>query len=66
MAQYKAGPGVSAAIEQGLLAVTWNGAGGSELRARYAVDSGQPLIRELAVKKSGGYTPTQVRHKRFS
>ncbi len=42
MSQYKAASGLTAAIEQGALAVTWNGSNGSELRARYAIDNGQP------------------------
>lgn len=54
MSQYKAASGLSAAIEQGALAVTWGGSNGSELRARYAIDNGQPVVRELAVRKSGG------------
>ena len=54
MSQYKAASGLTAAIEQGALAVTWNGSNGSELRARYAIDNGQPVVRELAVRKSGG------------
>ena len=41
-------------MEQDVLAVTWAGQGGSEVRARYAIDAAQPVIRELAVKKSGG------------
>ena len=54
MSQYKAASGLTAAIEQGALAVTWNGSNGSELRARYGIDNGQPVVRELAVRKSGG------------
>ncbi len=54
MSQYKATSGLTAAIEQGALAVTWGGTNGSELRARYAIDNGQPVVRELAVRKSGG------------
>ncbi|MEO5739323.1 MAG: hypothetical protein ABIS29_01835 [Vicinamibacterales bacterium] len=54
MSQYKSASGLTAAIEQGALAVTWNGSNGSELRARYAIDNGQPIVRELAVRKSGG------------
>jgi hypothetical protein len=53
MSQYKAASGLTAAIEQGALAVTWNGSNGSELRARYAIDNGQPVVRELAVRKNG-------------
>ena len=54
MWQYKAASGLTAAVEQGALAVTWNGSNGSELRARYAINNGQPIVRELAVRKSGG------------
>ena len=54
MSQYKAASGLTAAIEQGALAVTWNGSNGSELRARYGIDNGQPVVRELAVRKTGG------------
>src|SRR5688572_23706161 len=58
MTQYKGASGLTVAIEQGALAVTWNGSNGSELRARYAIDNGQPIVRELAVRKSGGQWAT--------
>jgi len=54
LAQYKATQGLTAAVEQDALVVSWTGQGGADLRARYAIESGQPVIRELAVKKSGG------------
>ena len=54
MSQYKAAPGQTAAVEQDALAVTWTGSNGSELRARYGITNGQPIVRELAVRKSGG------------
>jgi hypothetical protein len=54
MSNYKAASGLTAAVEQGALAVTWAGANGTELRARYAIDNAQPVVRELAVRKSGG------------
>jgi len=54
LTQYKAASGLTAAIEQDALTVTWNGASGSELRARYGITNGQPIVRELAVRKSGG------------
>ena len=54
MSQYKAVPGQTAAVEQDALAVTWTGSNGSELRARYGITNGQPIVRELAVRKSGG------------
>src|SRR4030095_16494950 len=54
LSQYKASSGLTAAIDQDLLVVTWAGQNGSEVRARYAIDGGQPVIRDLAVRKSGG------------
>ena len=54
MTQYKASTGLTAAMEQDLLAVTWSGQAGTELRARYGVDRGQPVVRDLAVRKQGG------------
>src|SRR4029453_819853 len=54
MSQYKAAAGMTASMDQNVLTVAWNGQNGSEMRTRYAIDSGQPLVRELAVRKAGG------------
>lgn len=54
LSQYKAASGLTAGIAQGALAVTWNGSSGTEVRASYAIDNGQPVVRELAVRRSGG------------
>jgi hypothetical protein len=54
MAQYKSSSGLTAAMDQNVLTVAWNGQNGSEMRTRYAVDGGQPIVRELAVRKAGG------------
>src|SRR5882724_9122325 len=54
LSQYKAAQGLTAAVDQDALVVSWSGQNGADLRARYAIDSGQPVIRDLAVKKSGG------------
>ena len=54
LTQYQPVTGLTAVAERDGLAVTWEGQNGSELRARYAIDSGQPVIRELAVRKAGG------------
>jgi hypothetical protein len=51
---YTAATGLTATVEQDTLVVTWAGDQGNELRARYAIDAGQPVIRELAVRKRGG------------
>ena len=54
LSQYKAAQGLTAAVEQDALVVSWAGQNGADLRARYAIDSGQPVLRDLAVKKAGG------------
>ena len=46
LSQYQAA-GLTAAIEQDLLVVSWAGQNGADLRARYAIDGGQPVVREL-------------------
>src|ERR1035437_7747923 len=46
MAQYTGSTGLTA------------GQGGSEVRARYAIENGQPVIRDLAVRKQGGQWAT--------
>src|SRR6185312_5743941 len=58
MSQYKASPGLTAAVEQDLLVVIWAGQGGSEVRARYAIERGQPVARGLALPKQGGQCAT--------
>src|SRR5262249_34167642 len=54
MGQYAAADGLTARVEANVLVVTWKGQGpSSELRARYAIDGGTPIVRELAVRKAG-------------
>src|SRR5438067_9653385 len=62
LSQYKAASGLTAAVEQDSLVVSWTGQNGADLRARYAIDSGQPVVRELAVKKAGGQWTTLGRN----
>jgi hypothetical protein len=54
LSQYKSTSGLTAAIDQDLLVVTWAGQNGAEMRARYAIDGGKPVVRDLAIRKSGG------------
>jgi hypothetical protein len=54
LTQYKAGTGLTAAIDGDLLTVAWNGQGTSQLRARFAIDSGTPTVRDLSVRRNGG------------
>src|SRR2546428_9816335 len=54
LSQYKASQGLTAAVEQDSLLVSWTGQNGADLRARYAIDRGQPVVRELSVRKANG------------
>src|SRR4029077_9857853 len=58
MTQYKESAGLAAAVEQDLLVVTWAGQAGSDVRARYAIERGQPVVRDLSVRKQGGQWAT--------
>lgn len=58
LTEYKAIAGLTAVVEQDALVVTSEGQGGSALRTRYAIENGQPLIRELAVRKPGAQWTT--------
>src|SRR5258706_719294 len=62
LSQYKASQGLTAAVEQNSLLVSWAGHNGADLRARYAIDGGQPVVRELAVRKAGGQWTTLGRN----
>ena len=53
LAQYKSAAGLTVALAQDQLVVNWRGERETELRARYAILDGQPLIRDLAVRKAG-------------
>lgn len=59
LAGYKPAPGLAAEVSADLLTVTWDGAKpGEEVRLRFAVDGGKPVIRELGVRAGGGaWTP---------
>src|SRR4029453_3925477 len=50
---YRAQTGLPPPGADNQLVVTWKGARDAELRARYGIDNGQPLIRDLAVRKAG-------------
>ena len=52
MAQYKAAPGLSATLDDKLLALAWRGDGGRDVRLRFTIADGRPVIRDLAVRKA--------------
>ena len=47
-------PGLTAAVADQTLAVTWDGDNGAELRLRFGIDGGTPTIQDLAVRRKGG------------
>ena len=51
---YQTARGLTATSQDDVLTVTWTGADNTELRARYAIDHGQPMVRELAVRAAHG------------
>ena len=51
---YKAQSGLSAAVADNVLTLTWDGERGQELRLRFTLVAGAPTIQELAVRKGGG------------
>lgn len=53
--EYKARPGLTAALQTDSLSVTWAGTDGIELRARFAIANGVPSIRDLAVRSNRGW-----------
>ncbi len=52
--EYKPLDGLKAEIRNGVLEFSWQGARGQELRAGFTIRDGQPLVAELAARKSGG------------
>jgi len=54
LSNYRAGQGVAADLTQQLLAVSWRGEGSSELRARFGIVNGQPVVNDLAIRSGTG------------
>jgi hypothetical protein len=64
LAEYRASPGLAAAIAGDTLTVTWEGDRNQEVRLRLAIDSGAPVIEELALRRKGGVWVTLAAHAR--
>ena len=51
---YKAQEGLKAEASSGGLELSWTGERGDQLRSAFAIRNGQPVVAELAARKSGG------------
>jgi hypothetical protein len=58
MSGYAAASGLSAGVSGETLTVTWEGDQNQEVRLRFAIASGTPTIREIAVRARGGVWKT--------
>ena len=54
LTRYTARSGLTATVSQDALVVSWTGQGGTDLRARYGIDAGRPIVRDLAIRKASG------------
>jgi hypothetical protein len=54
MQGFKAVDGIRVELDPGGVALTWQGEGQQELRAKFALRDGQPVVAELAARKAGG------------
>ena len=54
LGQYAAKDGLTASVESDVLSVAWAGDDGSRLRMRFVIQDGQPIVRELAIRRQGG------------
>jgi len=54
LSDYKAQDGLKAEMRAGVLELTWRGERQNELRAAFTVRNEQPVVQELAVRKSRG------------
>ena len=54
LSAYKPLDGLKAQMHAGTLEVLWLGERREQLRARFSIQSGQPLVSELAARKTGG------------
>src|SRR4051812_4040067 len=52
MGQYKPASGLNATVADNLLALVWRGDAGRDLRMRFTITDGRPVIRDLAIRKT--------------
>ena len=53
-AGYKPAEGMKAEVKEGMVTLTWPGEDGAQLRASFAIENGQPIVKELAARQGGG------------
>src|SRR5262245_8363960 len=58
LGEYKAAAGLTAAVADDALALTWDGDKEQELRVRFGITNGTPTIRELSIRRKGGQWAT--------
>ena len=54
LSQYKAGAGPAASLSGDVLSVSWRGDSNADLRARFAIANGQPVVRDFELRTLGG------------
>ncbi len=62
--EYKAAAGLTAAVADDSLLITWQGDNDATLRLRFAIESGTPTIEELSLQPHGGTWRTLATHFR--
>jgi hypothetical protein len=58
LAEYKASAGLTAAVADNTLALTWDGEKHEEVRLRLTINGGTPTIRDVAVRRKGAQWAT--------
>jgi hypothetical protein len=53
MTRYRALPGLRATLDKDALVVEWRGEADDQLRAEFAIEGGNPTVREMAVRNKG-------------
>ena len=54
-AGYKPAEGMKAEVKEGMVTLTWPGEDGAQLRASFAIENGQPIVKELAARQGAAW-----------
>ena len=55
MQDYRSVDGMKAEASNGSVTLTWRGEAAQQLRARFGIRDGQPVVEELAARKGAGH-----------